>query len=77
MKLYNSVYISVDSKKNARAFSAYMTEFQSFNVIDVDHRSPENGIEITEINIEEKDDDELDENNPMPKPLVPALEMVI
>jgi hypothetical protein len=73
MKLYNSVYISIDSKKNARAFSAYMTEFQSFNVIDVDHRTPENGIEITEINIGEEDDD----NNPMPKPLVPALEMVI
>ncbi len=77
MKLYNSVYISVDSKKNARAFSAYMTEFQSFNVIDVDHRSPENGIEITEINIEEKDDDDLDENNPLPKPLIPALEMAL
>ena len=70
MKLYNSVYISVDSKKNARAFSAYMTEFQSFNVIDVDHRGPENGIEITEINIEEKD------NNDMPKPLSANLEII-
>ena len=72
MKLYNSVYISVDSKKNARAFSAYMTEFQSFNVIDVDHRGPENGIEITEINIEEEED-----KNPLPTPLVAALETVI
>ena len=70
MKLYNSVYISVDSKKNARAYSAYMTEFQSFNVIDVDHRGPENGIEITEINIEEKD------NNDMPKPLSANLEII-
>jgi len=70
MKLYNSVYISVDSKKNARAFSAYMTEFQSFNVIDVDHRGPENGIEITEINIEEED------NNDMPKPLSANLEII-
>ena len=70
MKLYNSVYISVDSKKNARALSAYMTEFQSFNVIDVDHRGPENGIEITEINIEEKD------NNDMPKPLSANLEII-
>ena len=77
MKLYNSVYISTDSKKNDRAFSAYMTEFQSFNVIDVDHRTPENGIEITEINIEEKDEDDMDDNNPLPKPLVPQLEMVI
>ena len=70
MKLYNSVYISVDSKKNARAYSAYMTEFQSFNVIDVDHRGPENGIEITEINIEEED------NNDMPKPLSANLEII-
>ena len=77
MKLYNSVYISTDSKKNDRAFSAYMTEFQSFNVIDVDHRTLENGIEITEINIEEKDEDDMDENNPLPKPLVAQLEMVI
>ena len=75
MKLYNSVYISMDSKKNDRAFSAYMTEFQSFNVIDVDHRTPENGIEITEINIEENEEE--NDNNPLPKPLVPALEMVI
>jgi len=74
MKLNNSVYISNDSKKNIRAFSAYMTEFQSFNVIDVDHRSPENGIEITEINVEEK---EFEDKNNVPKPLVAALETVI
>lgn len=70
MKLYNSVYISVDSKKNARAFSAYMTEFQSFNVIDVDYQTPKNGIEITEINIEENNDD-------MPAPLIAALETAL
>jgi len=70
MKLYNSVYISVDSKRNARAFSAYMTEFQSFNVIDVDYRTPTNGIEITEITIEE-------DNNTMPQPLIAQLESVI
>jgi len=70
MKLYNSVYISVDSKRNARAFSAYMTEFKSFNVIDVDHRTPTNGIEITEINIEETND------NNMPTPLIASLEAV-
>ena len=74
MKMHNSVYIANDSKKNVRAFSAYMTEFQSFNVIDVDHRSPENGIEITEINVEEK---EVEDKNDVPKPLVAALEMVI
>ena len=70
MKLYNSVYISVDSKKNARAFSAYMTEFQSFNVIDVDYQTPKNGIEITEINVEENNDD-------MPAPLIAALETAL
>jgi len=72
MKLYNSVYISSDSKKNARAFSAYMTEFQSFNVIDVDvdYQTPENGIEITEINIAEKDDN-------TPTPLIAALETAL
>jgi hypothetical protein len=49
-----------------------MTEFQSFNVIDVDHRAPGNGIEITEINIEEEED-----KNPLPTPLVAALESAI
>ena len=49
-----------------------MTEFQSFNVIDVDHRTPENGIEITEINIEEEED-----KNPLPMPVVAALESVL
>ena len=74
MKLYNSVYISTDSKKNDRAFSAYMTEFQSFNVIDVDHRTPDNSIEITEINIKENEEEN---NNPLPKPLIASLEIVI
>ena len=37
-KLYNSFYISKDSKKNNNALSAYMTEFQSYNVIDTDYK---------------------------------------
>lgn len=36
MKLYNCYYISSDSIKNDKALSSYMTEFSSFNVIDVD-----------------------------------------
>lgn len=36
MKLYNCYYISVTSIKEDKALSAYMTEFSSFNVIDVD-----------------------------------------
>ena len=47
-----------------------MTEFQSFNVIDVDYQTPENGIEITEINIAEKDDN-------TPTPLIAALETAL
>ena len=38
MKLYNSIHISTDSKNNNMALSSYMTELQSFNVIDRDHR---------------------------------------
>tara|TARA_B100001287_G_C22375645_1_gene386345 strand:+ start:152 stop:346 length:195 start_codon:yes stop_codon:yes gene_type:complete len=64
----------MDSKKNDRAFSAYMTEFQSFNVIDVDHRTPENTIEITEVKLEE-DNKKIDDSNP--SPLVAALESVV
>ena len=36
MKLYNCYYISVTSINEDKALSAYMTEFSSFNVIDVD-----------------------------------------
>ena len=45
IKLYNSFYISKDSKVNNNALSAYMTEFQSYNVIDKDY--------IHKINIEQ------------------------
>ena len=36
MKLYNCYFISSSSIKEDKALSAYMTEFSSFNVIDVD-----------------------------------------
>ena len=36
MKLYNCYYISVTSINEDKALSAYMTEFSSFNVIDID-----------------------------------------
>ena len=36
MKLYNCYYIAAHSIANDKALSAYMTEFSSFNVIDVD-----------------------------------------
>ena len=36
MKLYNCYFISSSSIKDDKALSAYMTEFSSFNVIDVD-----------------------------------------
>ncbi len=45
MKLYNAVYISRDSRANNMALSAYMTELQSFNVIDKDHRKREAWVE--------------------------------
>ena len=36
LKLNNALFISKDSKRNNMALSAYMTELQSFNVIDKD-----------------------------------------
>jgi hypothetical protein len=45
MKLYNAVYISRDSRGNNMALSAYMTELQSFNVIDKDHRKRDAWVE--------------------------------
>tara|TARA_B110000977_G_scaffold182192_1_gene243595 strand:- start:108 stop:815 length:708 start_codon:yes stop_codon:yes gene_type:complete len=36
MKLYNCYYISASSIQDDKALSAYMTEFSSFNVIDID-----------------------------------------
>ena len=37
MKLKNAIYISRNSKRNNIALSAYMSELQSFNVVDKDH----------------------------------------
>jgi len=37
MKLYNALFVSNDSKKNNMALSAYMSELQSYNVIDKDY----------------------------------------
>ena len=45
MKLYNAVFISRDSRANNMALSAYMSELQSFNVIDKDHRNRETWVE--------------------------------
>lgn len=50
MKLYNSYYISMDTKYNLNSLSAYMTEFQSFNVIDKDYRTK---LEIKHVNANE------------------------
>ena len=36
LKIYNSLYISLDSLKNDKALSGYITEFSSFNVFDED-----------------------------------------
>tara|TARA_B110000008_G_C16912363_1_gene541243 strand:+ start:188 stop:904 length:717 start_codon:yes stop_codon:yes gene_type:complete len=46
MKLNNSIQISKASKHNNLALSAYMTELQSFNVVDKDY---ENHFEVIEI----------------------------
>ena len=42
MKLYNAIFISNNSKKNNMALSAYMTELQSYNVLDKDYIEKEN-----------------------------------
>ena len=46
LKLNNALFISKDSKKNNMALSAYMTELQSFNVIDKDHQTEEEKLEM-------------------------------
>lgn len=56
MKLSNSIQISKGSKHNNLALSAYMTELQSFNVVDKDY---EDHFEVVEI--VETDDIELEE----------------
>ena len=64
LKLNNALFISKDSKKNNMALSAYMTELQSFNVIDKDHRTEEekklemykkNGLVMSEKTNEERE----------------------
>ena len=64
MKLNNALFISKDSKKNNMALSAYMTELQSFNVIDKDHKTEEekklemykkNGLVMSEKTNEERE----------------------
>ena len=54
VKLNNAYLISNDTKKNYRLHSAYMSEFQSFNVIDKDHVLENNKtpIEVKDIIIE-------------------------
>ena len=42
MKLYNAIFISNNSKKNNMALSAYMSELQSYNVLDKDYIENEN-----------------------------------
>jgi len=56
VKLNNAYLISNDTKKNSRLHSAYMSEFQSFNVIDKDHVLENNKtpIEVKDIIIESK-----------------------
>ena len=48
MKLNNSIQISKASKHNNLALSAYMTELQSFNVVDKDYEDHFKVIEIVE-----------------------------
>jgi len=56
MKLNNAYLISADTKKNDRLLSSYMSEYQSFNVIDKDHviesSDQDEGVKIDDINIE-------------------------
>ena len=48
MKLINSIQISKGSKHNNLALSAYMTELQSFNVVDKDYEDYFEVVEIVE-----------------------------
>ena len=64
LKLNNALFISKDSKKNNMALSAYMSELQSFNIIDKDHLTEEekklemykkNGLLMSEKTNEDRD----------------------
>lgn len=63
MKLYNSLYISYVSKTKHRALSAYITEFSSFNVYDIDfiNESKNNNIEDID-DIQKKINNQCSEN---------------
>ena len=52
MKLKNAIYISRNSKRNNIALSAYMSELQSFNVVDKDHDLVGEGGEVDTNSIE-------------------------
>lgn len=62
MKLYNALFISNDSKKNNMALSAYMSELQSYNVIDKDHIIiKDNDQQVSEYKYRKSFDDKDDE----------------
>ena len=59
MKLNNAYLISADTKYNDRLLSSYMSEYQSFNVIDRDHviednenKDKDKGIKVDDISID-------------------------
>tara|TARA_Y100000389_G_scaffold139087_2_gene136823 strand:+ start:791 stop:1447 length:657 start_codon:yes stop_codon:yes gene_type:complete len=51
MKLYNSYFISLSSIKKERAFSAYLKGPKTYNAIDLDHRHPDDIIEVGEVEL--------------------------
>ena len=53
-KLNNAIAISKDSKNNNMALSAYMTELQSFNVLDEDYNDfvKEKDVELADVKVE-------------------------
>ena len=65
LKLNNAVFISNDSKKNNMALSAYMTELQSFNVIDKDHRNDKDDETMKMLKNQKKDKNEERIDGPM------------
>ena len=84
MKLYNAVFISRNSKSNNMALSAYMTELQSFNVMDKDYLEKEDKKREAWVrenkdhgeNKENKDHKENKENKKIEMPLVADLNII-
>ena len=80
MKLYNAVFISRNSKSNNMALSAYMTELQSFNVLDKDYVEKEDKKRTTWVreNKEHKENKEKPkkENKKIEMPLVADLNII-